>query len=233
MDHYQLWKILKEGNTDHLTCLLRNLYAGQEATVKTEHGTTDWLKIGKGVHQGCILSPCLFNLCAEYIIWNAGRRLLWVPWTARSSNQSNVKEINPEYSLEGLMLEPKFQYFGYTMQTANSMEKNHAGKDWRQGGEEGDGGWGGWMASSTHWTWIWANYRTLWRTGKSVVLQSMGLQRVGQDWVTEQLTAAILKLESVWKYRYCSLAPILGNIYIHIHTYTYTYIYIFTGLLCQ
>ena len=57
--------------TDHLTCLLRNLYAGQEATVRTGHGTTDWFQIGKGVHQGCILSPCLFNLRAEYIIRNA------------------------------------------------------------------------------------------------------------------------------------------------------------------
>ena len=63
MDHNQLWKILKEmGIPDHLTCLLRNLYAGQEATVRTEHGTTDWFQIGKGVRQGCILSPCLFNI---------------------------------------------------------------------------------------------------------------------------------------------------------------------------
>ena len=61
------------GIPDHLTCLLRNLYAGQEATVKTGHGTTDWFQIGKGVHQGCILSPCLFNLYAEYIMRNAGR----------------------------------------------------------------------------------------------------------------------------------------------------------------
>ena len=61
-----------EGISDHLTCLLRNLYAGQEATVRTEHGTTDWFQIGKGVHQDCILSPCLFNLYAEYIMRNAG-----------------------------------------------------------------------------------------------------------------------------------------------------------------
>ena len=68
----KLWKILKEmGIPNHLTCLLRNLYAGQEATVRTGHGTTDWLQIGKGVHQGCILSPCLFNLYAEYIMRNA------------------------------------------------------------------------------------------------------------------------------------------------------------------
>ena len=70
--HNKLWKILKEmGISDHLICLLRNLYAGQEATVRTRRGTTDWFQIGKGVHQGCILSPCLFNLYAEYIMRNA------------------------------------------------------------------------------------------------------------------------------------------------------------------
>ena len=71
--HNKLWKILKEvGIPDHLTCLLRNLYAGQEATVKTGHGTTDWFQVGKGACQGYILSPCLFNLSAEYIMRNAG-----------------------------------------------------------------------------------------------------------------------------------------------------------------
>ena len=69
VDHNTLWKILQEmGIADHLTCLLINLYAGQEATVRTGHGTTDWFQIGKGVHQGCILSPCLFNLYVEYIM---------------------------------------------------------------------------------------------------------------------------------------------------------------------
>ena len=73
VDHKKLWKILQEmGIPDHLTCLLRNLYAGQEATVRTGHGTTDRFQIGKGVCQGCILSPCLFNLYAEYIMRNAG-----------------------------------------------------------------------------------------------------------------------------------------------------------------
>ena len=73
VDHNQLWKILKEmGIPDNMICLLRNLYAGQEATVRTGHGTTDWSKIGKGVRQGCILSPCLFNFYAEYIMRNAG-----------------------------------------------------------------------------------------------------------------------------------------------------------------
>ena len=72
-DHNKLWKILKElGIPDHPTCLLRNLYAGQEVTVRTGHGTTDWFQIGKGVCQGCILSPCLLNLYAEYIMRNYG-----------------------------------------------------------------------------------------------------------------------------------------------------------------
>ena len=73
MDQNKLWKILKEmGIPDYLTCLLRNLYAGQEATVRTGHGTTDCFQIGEGVRQGCILSPCLFNLYADYVMRNAG-----------------------------------------------------------------------------------------------------------------------------------------------------------------
>ena len=73
VDHNKLWKILIEmGTSDHLTCLLRNLYAGQEATVRTGHGTTNWFQMGKRVRQGCLLSPCLINLYAEYILRNAG-----------------------------------------------------------------------------------------------------------------------------------------------------------------
>ena len=73
VDHNKLWKILKDmGIPDHLTCLLRNLYAGQEATVRTGHGTTDWFQIGKGALQGCILSPCLFNLYTDYFMRNTG-----------------------------------------------------------------------------------------------------------------------------------------------------------------
>ena len=77
MDHNKLWKILQEmGIPDHLTCLLRNLYVGQEATVRTGHETTDWFQIGKGVHQGCILSPCLFNLYAEWMKHKLESKLL-------------------------------------------------------------------------------------------------------------------------------------------------------------
>ena len=78
VDHNKLWKIFQQmGIPDHLTCLLRNLYAGQEATVRTGHGTTDWFQIGKGVHRGCILSACSFNLYAEYIMRNSGWSTNW------------------------------------------------------------------------------------------------------------------------------------------------------------
>ena len=291
---------------DHLTCLLRNLYAGKEAKVRTGYGTTDWFQIGKGVHQGCILLPCLFNLYAEYIMWNAGldeaqvgikvarrninnlrytddttlkaeskelkrflkgkrgewkswlktqhskneyhgiqshhsmtnrwgkygnsdrlyflalqntadgdcsheikrhlllgrkamtnlesllcqqrstesklwffqygyeswtikkaehqridafelwcwRRLLRVCWTSRWSNQSILKKISPEYSLEVLILKLKFQSFENLMQRGYSLEKTlMLGKI---EGKRRDRGWDGWMASSTQWTWVWA-----------------------------------------------------------------------------
>ena len=92
VDHTKLWKILKEmGIPDHLTWLLRNLYAGQEATVRTGHGTTDWFQIGKGVRQGCILSPCLFNLCAEYITRNAGLDEAQVGIKIARRNISNLR----------------------------------------------------------------------------------------------------------------------------------------------
>ena len=89
------WKILKEmGIPDHLTCLLRNLYAGQEATVKTGHRTTDWFQIGKGVCQGCILSPCLFNLYAEYIMQNAGLEEAEAGIKIAGRNLSNLRHAD-------------------------------------------------------------------------------------------------------------------------------------------
>ena len=92
MDHHKLWKILKEmGIPDHLTCLLRNLYPGQRATVRTGHGTTDWFQIGKGVCQGCILSPCLFNLYAKYIMRNAGLEEAQAGIKIAARNISNLR----------------------------------------------------------------------------------------------------------------------------------------------
>ena len=95
VDHHKLWKILKEMRIpDHLICLLRNLYAGQEATVRTGPGTTDWFQIGKGVCQGYILSPCLFNLYAEYIMWNAGLDEVQARIKIARRNNNNLKYAN-------------------------------------------------------------------------------------------------------------------------------------------
>jgi len=95
VDHNKLWKIMKEmGIPDHLTCLLRNLYAGQESTVRTGHGTTDWFQIGKGVCQGCILSPCLFNLYAEYIMRNAGLEEVQAEIKVAQRNINNLRHAD-------------------------------------------------------------------------------------------------------------------------------------------
>ena len=114
------------------------------------------------------------------------RRLLRVPWTARRSNQSILEEISPEYSLESPMLKPKLQYFGHLI-----CELSHLKRPWcwerLNVWEEGDNrGWDGWMASLTRWTWVWITSRSWWWTGKPDVLQSMGSQSAGHDWVTEQ-----------------------------------------------
>ena len=96
--HSKLWKILREmGIPAHLTCLLRNLYAGQEATVRTEHGTMDWSQIQKGIHQGCILSPCLFNLYADYIMWNArlDEAQAGIKIAQRNINNPDMKRTQP------------------------------------------------------------------------------------------------------------------------------------------
>ena len=96
VDHNKLWKILKEmGIPNHLTCLLRNLYAGQKATVRTGHGTTDFFQIGQGVRQGCILSPCLFNLYSEYIMRNAGLEETQAGIKIAGRNINNLRYAEP------------------------------------------------------------------------------------------------------------------------------------------
>ena len=113
------------------------------------------------------------------------RRLLRVPWTARRSNQSILKEISPGYSLEGLMLKLKLQYLASWCE-----ELTHSKRPWlrerlRAGGEEDDRGWDGWMASPTQWTWVWVDSGSWWWIGRPGVLWFMGSQRVGLDWTTE------------------------------------------------
>ena len=111
------------------------------------------------------------------------RRLWRVPWTARRSNQSILKEISPGCSLEGLMLKVKLQYFGHLMWRVDSLEKTLMLGG--AGGEGGDRGWDGWLASPTWWAWVCVNSRSWWWTGRPGVLWFMGSQRVGHNWVTE------------------------------------------------
>ena len=113
------------------------------------------------------------------------RRLLTVLWTARRSNQSILKEISPEYSLEGLMLKLKLQYFGHLLQRTDSLETPGCWERLKMGGEGDNRGWDGWMASPTWWTWIWVNSGSWWWTGRPGMLQSTGSQRVKHDWVIE------------------------------------------------
>ena len=113
------------------------------------------------------------------------RRLLRVPWTARISNQSILKEISPEYSLGRLMLKLNLQYLATWWEELTNWKRPWCQERLRVGGEEDDRGINGWMASPTRWTWVWVSSRSWWWTGKSGVLQSMGVQRVGHDRATE------------------------------------------------
>ena len=118
---------------------------------------------------------------------NCGWRRLWrVPWTARRSNQSILKEISPGCSLEELMLKLKLQYFGYLMRRVDSLEKRlWCWEGLGTGGERDGRGWDGWMALSTRWTWVWMNFGSWWWTGRPGVLQFMVSQRVGHNWANE------------------------------------------------
>ena len=113
------------------------------------------------------------------------RRLLRVPWTARRSNRSTLKEISPGCSLGGLILKLKLQYFGHLMQITDSLEKTLCWERLSAVGEGDNKGWDGWMISPTQWTWVWVNSGSWWWTGRPGVLQFMGLQGVGHDWTTE------------------------------------------------
>ena len=110
------------------------------------------------------------------------RRLLRVPWTARRSNQSILKEINPEYSLEEMMLKLMLQYFDYLMWRADSLEKTLTLGEIEGERRRGNRGWDGWMTTLIQWTWIWVNSGSWWWTGRPGVLQFIGLQRVGHNW---------------------------------------------------
>ena len=167
------------------------------------------------VHRGtAMVFPVVMYSCERWTIRKAEhqridafklwcqRRLLRIPWTAGRSNQSILKEISPEYSMEGLLLKLKLQYFGDLMWKANLLEKTLMlgkieGKR-RRGWQR----WDGWMTSPTQWTWVWTNSGRQWRTGKPGVLQSTGSQRVRHDLVTEQQQKDLI-------YMVCFLSPAL------------------------
>jgi len=124
VDHNKLWKILKEmGIPDHLTCLLRNLYADQEAKVRTGHGTTDWFQIGKGVCQGCILSPGLFNLYAEYIMRNTGLEEAQAGIKIARRNINNLRYADMQMTPTTLMAESEEELKGLLMKVKVDSEK--------------------------------------------------------------------------------------------------------------
>ena len=149
----------------------------------------------------CLVKAMVFPVvmygCERWIIKKAERwridafqlwcwkRLLRVRWTARRSNQSILKEISLEYSLEGLMLKLKLQYLATWCKQLTHLKRPWCWERLRAGGEGDDRGWDGWMASPAQWTWVWVNSRRWWWTGKPGMLQSMGSQRVGHDRVTE------------------------------------------------
>ena len=127
-------------------------------------------------------AECLRIDAFELWYW---RRLLRVPWTAKRSNQSILKEISPGCSLEGLMLNLKCQYFGHLIRKADYLKRPWCWERLKAGGEGDYRGWDGWMASLTRWTWVWVNSRSWWWTGRPGVLWFMALQGVGHDWATE------------------------------------------------
>ena len=142
------------------------------------------------------------------------RRLLRVPRTAGRSNRSILKEISLEYSLKGLILKLKLQYFSHLMQIIDSLEKT---LHWERlmAGREGDGrGWDGWMASLTRWAWVWASSRRWWRTGEPDMPQSVGSQTVGYDWVTEVY----------WRYDMCYVHNIMSILSLYYRSHYISHI---------
>ena len=143
------------------------------------------------------------------------RRLLRFPWTARRSNQSILKVINPEYSLEGLMLKLKLQYFGHLMWRADSLQKALMLGRLKAGGEGDDRGWDGWMASLSQWTSVWASSRRWWRMGKPGMLLSMGSQWVRHNREAEQQQQHVMQWSHSWAYIWRKLIKKYRHSHVH------------------
>ena len=169
----------------HLFCNLDSILKSRDITLPTKVHLVKAM-VFPGVMYGCeswtIKKAERWRIDA-FELW-CWRRLLRVPWAARRSNQSILKEISSEYSLERLMLKLKLQYFGHLMWRTDSLERPWCWEGLKAG-EGDDRGWDGLMASLTQWAWVWENSGSWWWTGRPGVLQSMGSQRVGHDWATE------------------------------------------------
>ena len=156
------------------------------------------------------------------------RRLLRVPWTARRSNQSILKKISPECSLEGLILKLKLQYFGHLMQALTHWKRPWCWEGLGAGGEGDDRGWDGWMASPTRWTWVWVNSGSWWWTGRPSVLWFVGLQRVRHNWATKlkrtELKPILLSFVR-FQLKYSPLTEIFLNHLFHLITISGEQIY--------
>ena len=149
-------------------------------------------------HKECwaLKSWCFWTVVLDKTLYR-------VPWTAQRSKQSILKETNPEFSLKGLMLKLKLQYFGQLLGSANSLEKILMLGILKTGGEGDDRGWDGWMAWLTQWTWVWANSGRWWGTGRPGLLQSMELQGGRQDLATEQQQKSVKGKEKVGHLQNC------------------------------
>ena len=186
-------KITADGDCSHE--IKRHLLLGRKVMTNLDSILKSWditlpikVRLVKAMVFPVVMYGCESWTVKKAECWKVGafelwcwRRLLRVPWTARRSNQSILKEISPEYSLEGLTLRLKLQYFGHLMWGVESLEK----REGLGAGEGDDRGWDGWMASPTRWACVWVNSRSWWWTGRPGVLQFMGSQRVGLDWATE------------------------------------------------
>ena len=190
-------KITADGDCSHE--MKRRLLLGRKATTNLESILKNRdITLPTKVHlMKAMVFPVFMCGCESWIIKKAEcwridafelwcwRRLLRVPWTARRSTQSNLKEISPEYSLKGLMLKLKLQFLATWYKELTHWKTPWSWKRLKVGGEEDDSGWNGWMASLTRWTWVWACSGSWWWTGKPGMLHSLGLQRVGRERATE------------------------------------------------